>query len=384
MSDQKMIPVAAPLIGEREIAYVTDAIRSGWVSSIGPYIDRFEAAFASFVGVKHAIAVSNGTVALHLALHALGVGPGDEVVVPDLTFAATAHTVLQTGAVPVLADVESDTWCLDPRAVERALTPRTRAIVPVHLFGHPADMTAINAMARGRGIHVLEDAAEAHGASVGDGIVGSLGTIATFSFYGNKIITTGEGGMVTTDDSALAQRCRFLKDHGMSPERRYFHTELAFNYRMTNLQAALGVAQLEQVDALVGHKRRIMDGYRHALAELTGPEAKPERRVMQNQERPGYRSVYWMASAVLGDDVPLERDEVCARLRARGVDSRPFFVPMSHLPHLASCRAVGATGAGCPVSERLSRRGLNLPSGVGLTDLQVRRAAEALVEAINA
>lgn len=383
MSDQKMIPVAAPLIGEREIAYVTDAIRSGWVSSIGPYIDRFEAAFARFVGVKHAIAVSNGTVALHLALHALGVGPGDEVVVPDLTFAATAHTVLQTGAVPVLADVEADTWCLDPRAVERALSPRTRAIIPVHLFGHPADMTAINALARGRGIHVLEDAAEAHGAVVGEGVVGSLGTIATFSFYGNKIITTGEGGMVTTDDGALAQRCRFLKDHGMSPERRYFHTELAFNYRMTNLQAALGVAQLEQIDALIGHKRRIMDGYRRALEGLTDPGAKPARRLMLNQERTGYRSVYWMASAVLDDEVPLDRAEVCARLRARGVDSRPFFVPMSHLPHLASCRAVGAAGDGCPVSERLSRRGLNLPSGVGLTDEQVRRAAEALIESLD-
>lgn len=384
MSDQKMIPVAAPLIGEREIAYVTDAIRSGWVSSIGPYIDRFEAAFARFVGVKHAIAVSNGTVALHLALHALGVGPGDEVIVPDLTFAATAHTVLQTGAVPVLADVEADTWCLDPRAVERALSPRTRAIIPVHLFGHPADMTAINDLARGRGIHVLEDAAEAHGAMVGEGIVGSLGTIATFSFYGNKIITTGEGGMVTTDDGALAQRCRFLKDHGMSPERRYFHTELAFNYRMTNLQAALGVAQLEQIDALIGHKRRIMDVYRRALEGLTGPGAKPARRVMLNQERAGYRNVYWMASVVLDDEVPLDRAEVCARLRARGVDSRPFFVPMSHLPHLAACRAVGAAGDGCPVSERLSRRGLNLPSGVGLTDEQVRRAASALTEALDA
>ncbi len=383
MSDQKMIPVAAPIIGEREIAYVTDAIRSGWVSSIGPYIDRFEEAFARFVGVKHAIAVSNGTVAIHLALHALGVGPGDEVIVPDLTFAATAHTVLQTGATPLLVDVEADTWCLDPRAVQRALSPRTKAIIPVHLFGHPADMPALTALAQDRHVPVIEDAAEAHGAKIGGAMVGALGKAATFSFYGNKIMTTGEGGMVTTDDAAFAQRCRFLKDHGMSPERRYFHSELAFNYRMTNLQAALGVAQLEQVEVFIEHKRRIMAGYRAALAGLLGEDAPPERRVMLNVERPGCRNVYWMASVVLGDEVPLDRAEVCARLRARGIDTRPFFVPMSELPHLAGYRAVGAEGEGCAVAARLSRRGFNLPSGAGLTDDQVRRAAEALIEALR-
>jgi perosamine synthetase len=383
MTDQKMIPVAAPVIGEREVAYVTDAIRSGWVSSIGPYIDRFEEAFARFVGVKHAIAVSNGTVALHLALHALGIGPGDEVIIPDLTFAATAHTVLQTGAQPVFADVEPDTWCLDPRAVERALSKRTRAIIPVHLYGHPADMTALSELARTHDLPLIEDAAEAHGAKVGDVMVGALGKAATFSFYGNKIMTTGEGGMVTTDDVAFAQRCRSLKDHGMSPERRYFHTELAFNYRMTNLQAALGVAQLEQIDTLIAHKRRIMAGYRAALGGLTGADAPPHRRVQLNQERPSCRSVYWMVSAVLSDDIPLDRAEVCARLRARGIDSRPFFVPMSALPHLATFRSVGATGERCAVSERLSRRGFNLPSGCGLTEAEVQRAASALIEVLH-
>lgn len=383
MTDQKMLPVAAPIIGEREIAYVTDAIRSGWVSSIGPYIDRFEEAFARFVGVKHAIAVSNGTVALHLALHALGVGPGDEVIVPDLTFAATAHAVLQTGAEPVFADVEPDTWCIDPRAVERAISPRTRAILPVHLFGHPADMTALLALAKDRALAVLEDAAEAHGAQVSGVMVGALGKAATFSFYGNKIMTTGEGGMVTTDDASFAQRCRFLKDHGMSAERRYFHTELAFNYRMTNLQAALGVAQLEQIDTLIAHKRRIMEGYRAALAGVTGAGAPPQKRVQLNVERPSCRNVYWMVCAVLADDVPLDRAEVQARLRARGIDTRPFFAPMSALPHLASYRTVGATGERCEVSERLGRRGLNLPSGCGLTDADVQRSAGALIEVLH-
>ena len=372
---EPMIPVAAPVIGEREIAYVTDAIRSGWVSSIGPYIDRFEAGFAAFVGVKHAIAVSNGTVALHLALHGMGIGPGDEVIIPDLTFAATAHTVLQTGATPVFADVEPDTWCLDPRAVERALSPKTRAIVPVHLFGHPADMSAINAIARSRDIHVLEDAAEAHGAAIDGRRVGGLGRAGTFSFYGNKIMTTGEGGMVTTDDDALAQRCRFLKDHGMSPTRRYFHTELAFNYRMTNLQAALGVAQLEQVEELCAQKRRIMGWYREALAGVRGIEL--------NAERPGTHNVYWMASVILGDDLPLGQQEISAALRARGVDSRPFFVPMSALPHLAGFATVGVEGAGCPVSARLARRGINLPSGCGLTRAEVERVAGALVAVLH-
>ena len=383
--EHKMIPVAAPIIGERELAYVTDAVRSGWVSSIGPYIDRFEGAFARYLGVRHAIAVSNGTVALHLALHAMGLGPGDEVIVPDLTFAATAHTVLQTGAVPVFADVSAETWCLDPRAVERAVTPRTRAIVPVHLFGHPADMPAISAIAlqaasADRRIHVLEDAAEAHGASIGSTRAGALGDMGAFSFYGNKLMTTGEGGMLTTNDDALAQRCRFLKDHGMSPERRYFHTELAFNYRMTNLQAALGVAQLEQLDEFIEKKRRIMGWYREALSGVPG--------VTLNPETPGFRNVFWMISVVLGDQIRLERDQVCARLRAAGVDTRPFFVPMSALPHLASARTVGVDGpgpdgAGCPVSARLSARGFNLPSGCGLTEDEVARAAGALREVLR-
>ncbi len=374
-SSEPFIPVAAPIIGEREIAYVTDAVRSGWVSSIGPYIDRFEEAFARYIGAGHAIAVSNGTVALHLALHAMGVGPGDEVIVPDLTFAATAHTILQTGATPVFADVQPETWCLDLAAVERATTARTRAIVPVHLFGYPADVPALAAFARPRGIRVLEDAAEAHGATVEGVKAGALGDIGSFSFYGNKLMTTGEGGMLTTSDDALARRCRFLKDHGMSPERRYFHTELAFNYRMTNLQAALGLAQLEQLETFIAKKRQILGWYRDALAGVPG--------LAWNPEAAGVRNVYWMISVVLGDEVRVTRDEVCARLKVRGVDSRPFFIPMSAMPHLAHARCVGAVSDGCPVSARLSARGLNLPSGCGLGRDDVGRAARALIEALS-
>jgi perosamine synthetase len=374
MPENDFIPVAAPVIGEREVAYVTDAVRSGWVSSIGPYIDRFEASFASYLGVRHAIAVCNGTVALHLALHALGIGPGDEVIVPDLTFVATAHTVLQVGATPVFVDVEPDTWCIDPRALERAITPRTKAIIPVHLYGHPADMDAVLEPARARALIVIEDAAEAHGASHRQRKAGSMGTVGAFSFYGNKVITTGEGGMLVTDNDELAARLRFLKDHGMRKERRYFHTELAFNYRMTNLQAALGLAQLEQIDQFIAKKRQIADWYRRELEGLADCTV--------SSERSGYRSVYWMTSVVLG--VRRSRDAVMAKLREAGVDSRPFFVPMSELPHLAKFRRVGVSGDGCPESARLSRVGLNLPSGCGLSEEQVVRAARALRSALSA
>ena len=368
---EKSIQVAAPVVGEREIDYVMDAVRSGWVSSIGPYVDRFESTFASYVGVRHAIAVSNGTVALHLALHALGIGPGDEVVVPDLTFAATAHAVLQTGATPVLADVDASTWCLDPAAVRLAMGPRTKAILPVHLFGQPADMTALAEIADGAGAVLVEDAAEAHGARWNEDVVGSLGRVGAFSFYGNKIITTGEGGMLTTDDDRLAGRLRFLKDHGMSKERRYFHTELAFNYRLTNLQAALGLAQLEQIEDFVAKKRLIHGWYAEALRGVPGLEL--------NEEAPGTRNVFWMTSVLL----PwwARPGEMAHRLKERGVDSRPFFIPMSELPHLAHLRRVSADGEGrCPVAASLSARGLSLPSGCGLSRAEILEAAGVLRE----
>lgn len=223
MSTNERVPVAAPVIGDTELAYVTDAVRSGWVSSAGPYVDRFEREFAAYVGAKHAVALANGTVSLHLAAHALGLGPGDEVLAPDLTFAATAHAVMLTGATPVLVDVEEETGGIDPVAAARAVTERTRAIVPVHLYGHPADMTALSALAKKHGLFVVEDAAEAHGARIDGRIVGALGMVGSFSFYGNKLMTTGEGGMLVTDDDALAARVRFLKDHGMTKGRRYFH-----------------------------------------------------------------------------------------------------------------------------------------------------------------
>ncbi|HHY55465.1 MAG TPA: DegT/DnrJ/EryC1/StrS family aminotransferase, partial [Chloroflexi bacterium] len=264
------IPVYTPLLNGREEKYLLDAVRSGWISSLGAYVTRFEEAFARFCGVRHAISVSNGTVAIHLALHALGIGPGDEVIVPSLTFVATANAVHYTGATPVFADVDPVTWCLDPADVRRRLTSRTRAVIPVHLYGHPAPMPDLQALAAEHDLLVIEDAAEAHGAAIVGRRVGGWGRIGAFSFYANKIITTGEGGMLTTDDDALAARCRMLRDHAMPPQRRYWHDEVGFNYRMTNLQAAVGVAQMERIDSFIRRKREIAARYREELADIPG------------------------------------------------------------------------------------------------------------------
>lgn len=372
---KEFLPVAAPVIGELEIECVTDAIRSGWVSSIGPYIEKFESAFGQYIGVKHAIAVSNGTVALHLALHALGIGPGDEVIIPDLTFASTAHAVLQTGASPVLVDVERDTWCMDPRAVERALSAKTRAIMPVHLFGHPADMAAISKIAVARKLFVIEDAAEAHGAEVKGRRVGSLSNVGAFSFYGNKVITTGEGGMLTTNDDELASRLRFLKDHGMSKERRYFHTELAFNYRLTNLQAALGYAQMTQIEDFIQKKRQMFEWYREGLSGIDG--------LKLNVERPGYRNIFWMVGLIIDDALAITRDALSVELRKAAIDTRPFFVPMSQLPHLAELRQVGAAVDQCPISRDLSHSGLSLPSGCSMSSGQISRVVAAIRDIVG-
>lgn len=370
MQNSIRFPVAAPIIGKREEELVSAAVASGWVSSIGPFIDEFETQFARFVGVSHAVAVSSGTTALHLALHALGIGPGCEVIVPDLTFAATAHAVLMTGATPVFVDVDPRTWCMDPDCVELAITDKTRLVVAVHLYGHPADMSRLHACCDRRGIILMEDAAEAIGAEVGGIAAGALSRVGAFSFYGNKTITTGEGGMLTTNDTELANRVRFLKDHGMSPMHRYHHSELAFNYRLTNIQAALGVAQLERVSAFVQAKREIAATYRAELDSIP--------YLMLNALTPGMTNACWMSSVVLGTGSPLSADELAHELRMRGIDTRPFFIPMSQLPHLAKFRRVGRTGEGCPIALHLSKSGLNLPSGTALLHDEVVEIASTL------
>ena len=359
----RFIPISEPLLAGNELNYVTEAVTSGWISSLGKYIPQFEQGFADFCGTTHGIAVNNGTTALHLALLALGIGPGDEVIVPTFTFIATANAVHYTGATPVFADSEAETWNIDPAEIARLITPRTKAVIPVHIYGHPANMDPILALARQHGLHVIEDAAEAHGALYKGKRVGSLGEINTFSFYGNKIITTGEGGLLTTNDDALDQKVRFLRDHAMSTEKRYWHTEIGYNYRMTNLQAAVGVAQMERIEEFIARKRQNARIYNQGLKDVPFIQTPPEASWAT--------SVYWMYSILLAKDFPLDRDEVMKRLHAQGIDSRPFFYPIHVQPPYQQPFSL-------PVSEDLSRRGINLPSAVTLSEEDIQRIVAAL------
>ncbi|MBI1297786.1 aminotransferase class I/II-fold pyridoxal phosphate-dependent enzyme [bacterium] len=357
------IPIYEPWLGAREEKYVLDAVRSGWISSLGKYVTRFEAMFADFCGVDHAVSVSNGTTALHLALHALGIGPGDEVIVPALTFVASANAVTYTGAKAVFADVDPATWCIDPASVAQLITPRTRAIMPVHLYGHPAAMAELLELAELYNLVVVEDAAEGHGAAIDGRRTGGWGRIAAFSFYANKTITTGEGGMLTTDDADLAARCRLLRDHAMPPQHRYWHDEVGFNYRMTNLQAAVGVAQMERIEEFIERKRSIACCYSEGLQEIPG--------ITLPVEAPGYTNIYWLFSILVEQPFPLTRDELMRALRNEQIDSRPFFHPIDTLPPYR-------TDQPCPTALRLGRQGLNLPSAPSLSNDQIARICHAI------
>src|SRR6201996_8961609 len=356
MSDS-FLPISKPYIGAREKELVLDALDSGWVSSIGKYIDDFEAGFARYCGTEYALAVSNGTTGLHLALAALGLGPGDEVIIPDLTFVATANAVAYTGATPVLADIDADTLCIDPASVKSLISPRTKAIMPVHLYGHPADMDALAAIADAHGIALIEDAAEAHGAEYKGRRVGGLGKCGVFSFYGNKVITTGEGGMLTTNDRDFYTLAKRLRDHAMSPQRRYFHEERGFNYRITNLQAALGVAQLERIDDFLARRTEIMDWYR---SEIPATD-----HVRLNRVKNWAKSAFWMVCLEVDGFDEKRRDAFMQALKTRGIDSRPYFCALSSMPMYRQ--------APLPVAARKAAVGLNLPSYYELTKSDVRR-----------
>jgi perosamine synthetase len=368
MTPQPFIPVAAPALAGNERAYVLECLDSTWISSSGRFLDAFEAAFARFCGVSHAVAVNNGTTALHLALAALGIGPGDEVIVPDLTYIASANAVHYCGATPVFADCEPRTLNIDPDRLEPLITPRTRAIVAVHLYGHPADMDPLLALARAHGLTVVEDAAEAHGALYKGRPVGSLGTCGTFSFYGNKIITTGEGGMVVTDDAALAARLRLYRGQGVDPQRRYLHPVIGFNYRMTNVAAAIGLAQLERIDAILAARRRVAGWYAERLAGLDG------LRLLGAE--PWAVPVPWLVTALLSSGGARERDAVMAALGAENIDSRPVFYPMHVQPPYRQ------SGPDCPTADLWSARGLNLPTFEVMTEAEVDRVCAALRRAL--
>jgi len=360
-----MIPVFAPWLSDSVRRYVLDCVESGWISSLGEYVGRFERDFAAFCEAGHGVATSNGTTALHLCLVTLGIGPGDEVLVPDMTFVSTANVVRYTGATPVLVDADPRTWGMDPEDARRKLTGRTRAIIPVHLYGHPVDMDPILALGAAHGVDVVEDAAEAHGARYKGRRVGALGRIGAFSFYGNKIITTGEGGMVVTNDPKLAERAAFLRDHAMDPRRRYYHPEIGFNYRMTNIQAAIGCAQLEQADRILARRKEIAAAYASGLAGIAGLTPPPAEAWAE--------SVHWMYSVLVEPAFGLDREAVRTALRARGIDSRPFFVPLHELPPYR----VEAT---FPVATALGKTGMNLPSGTGLLPHEIATVCDAVRE----
>lgn len=351
------IPIASPDLTGNEAAYLAECIQSGWISSKGPFVDRFEKGFAGFCGTSYAVSTSNGTAALHLALTALGISPGDEVIMPDLTFVASANAIVACGAKPVLVDIEKDTWCIDAGLIEKHITKKTKAIMVVHLYGHPADMQAVLKIAKKHKLHVIEDAAEAHGAEVrtGKGVwkkVGSIGDVGCFSFYGNKIITTGEGGMVVTSNKKLYEYMRVLRDHGQDPNKRYYHRVIGFNYRMTNMQAAIGVAQLERIDSFLAKKREIAASYKVALEGIAG--------VTCMKEAPWAKSAYWMFGILVDSPYILSRDKLLAHLSKNGVESRPFFYPVHMLPPYKSSGSY-------PVAQIIAAQGISLPSGVTLT-----------------
>lgn len=364
------IPVSAPDLNGAELEYVTDAVRSSWISSIGPYVDRFERDFARFVNVEHAVACTNGTAALHLALLAAGVQPGDEVLVPALTYVAAVNAIAYCGAKPVLVDVCPDTWTIDPSACAAAITPATSAILAVHLYGHPADMDALASITQKSGILLVEDAAESHGATVRGRPVGGLGRVGAFSFFGNKIISTGEGGMVVTNDSDIAAQARLLRGQGMDPDRRYWHVVRGYNYRMTNVTAAIGVAQMERAKSLVEQRRTIAHWY---AEELEGVEG-----VTLQHQQPWADSAHWMVSVILDGASAAGRDHVIRNLAARRIETRPFFPAVHHFPMYADLSENGSL----PVAERLAGNGLSLPTFNSLRRRDVTRVVRDLCEAM--
>jgi perosamine synthetase len=369
-------PVAAPHLSGREAAYVNECLRTNWISSQGQFISRFEDGFASAVHRKHALATCNGTVALHLALLGLGVGPGDEVIVPSLTYIATANAVAYCGATPVFADSDPKTWCISAASVARLISSRTKGIIPVHLYGHPCDMKALGELVDAHRLWIVEDCAEAFGATFDGRPVGSFGAASMFSFFGNKILTTGEGGMVVTNDDQLAARMRLVKGQGMDPSKRYWHPMIGYNYRMTNIAAAIGLGQLEHVDQLMGDRKRIAGWYRDRLRNVPG--------LTLPGEAPGASNIYWLYSILL--DEPAVRDPFIAELAKAEIETRPLFYPVHVFPMYRQCR----TDAGCEVACDLSSRGINLPTSSYLAEndidviaAAVRRVMERLSDRTN-
>lgn len=368
------IPVNEPLLNGNEEKYLVECIRTGWISSEGPFIKQFEEQFAARVGRKYGVAVSNGSVALDAAVVVLGIGPGDEVILPTFTIISCAAAIVRVGAVPVVVDCDPVTWNMDVAQIEARITPRTKAIMVVHIFGLPVDMTPLLALAQKHGLKVIEDAAEMHGQTYKGKPCGSFGDISIFSFYPNKHITTGEGGMIVTDDLALAEKCRSLRNLCFKPEQRFVHDELGWNFRMTNLQAALGVAQLERLDEFVQIKRRMGALYTKLLAGTPGIQLPLAQTDFAD-------NIYWVYGLVLDDGVPFDAKEAMTRLGKLGIGARPFFWPMHEQPVFRKMNLFA--GESYPVAERIARRGFYIPSGMALTDEQIERSAVAVREILQ-
>lgn len=341
-------PISMPDLSGNELKYIVDCVNSGWISSQGQYVQRFEKGVAAFTQSKFGIAVMNGTVALHLALLALGIGKDDEVILPDLTFAATINAVLYVGAKPVIVDVGDDDWCISPVAIEKAITTKTKAIIPVHLYGQVCKMDVIMEMARKYNLKVIEDCAEAHGAEFNGQKVGSFGDIGCFSFFANKIITTGEGGMCVTNSELLAEELRVLRDHGMSKSKRYWHEKIGYNYRLTNLQAAIGCAQLENISLILKQRDEIEKRYIDGLKDIK------EISFQSNFEK--RKKVTWLTSALLSPTI--NRKVFINKMSTVGIDIRPFFYPLSTMPIYSQFSDEQEN----PVALELSQRGINLPT----------------------
>jgi perosamine synthetase len=389
-----MIPVNEPFLAKNTLKYVSDCINTGWISSAGQYIQRFEEEFSSFLNVKQAITTTSGTTALHLALASLDIGPGHEVIVPSLTMIAVPYAVLYTGALPMAVDVDSTLYNLDPHEVydfiqdhcefkkerEELINKTTgnivKAIIPVHLYGHPCPMDEILDLAREYNLFVIEDAAEAHGAlyhSRREGkslFTGAYGDVGCFSFYANKIVTTGEGGMVVTNNEKVAERARRLKDLAHSPEKRFLHTELAFNYRLTNLQAAVGVAQLEEIEKFIQIKREMATMYYELLSEVKGLTLPTEKKWA--------KSVYWMYAIVVEEEFGMSRDKLMAELKEKGIETRAFFFPLDQQPALGGIKYYRSRSF--PVADELSEKGLYLPSGLARSKEQIVEVCKTIVK----
>jgi perosamine synthetase len=377
-----MIPVNEPRLGDRDMEYVTECVRTGWVSSAGRFITAFEEGWAAYCGRRHGVAVCNGTVALELAVACLGLQPGAEIIMPTFTIISCALAAVRAGLVPVLVDSDRRTWCMDLNQVKDKITPRTRAVMPVHMYGHPVDMDPLLELADKHGLAVIEDAAEAHGAQYRSkgGVLpegwhrcGGFGDLSCFSFYGNKLITTGEGGMVLTDDSRLLEEARSRRNLCFQAERRFYHEELGFNFRLTNLQAALGLAQLERMEEIVAHKRWMGREYTRRLAHVGGLQLPAEE--------PWARSVYWMYGVVLAEETGMDAAAFARRLADRGVETRPFFLGLHEQPVFH--RRGLFVRERYPVAERLARQGLYLPSGVALSEDQLSEVCDAVREVLS-